>query len=44
MASDARARLLLTHSLIEGFGRYKGRIGMTGCVLCGVECESVIHV
>ena len=33
-----------THGLNEEFGRNKGRNGMTGCILCGDECESVVHV
>ena len=47
--SDARTRLLFkfrsgTHGLNEELGRHKGRNGMTGCILCGDECESVVHV
>ena len=32
------------HSLSEELGTHKGRNGMTGCILCGDECESVVHV
>ena len=45
---DAGTRLLFkfrsrTHGLVEELGRHKGRNGMTGCTLCGDECESVVH-
>ena len=30
--------------LNEELGRHKGRNGMTGCILCGDECESVVHI
>ena len=33
-----------THGLNEELGRHKGRNGRTECVLCGDECESVVHV
>ena len=47
--SDAGTRLLFkfrsgTHSLNEELGRHRGRNGRTECVLCGDECESVVHV
>ena len=47
--SDAGTRLLFkfrsgTHSLNEEVGRHRGRNGRTECVLCGDECESVVHV
>ena len=28
----------------EELGRHRGRNGMTECILCANECESVIHV
>ena len=34
-----------THGLNEELGRNnRGREGKLECVLCGVECESVVHV
>ena len=33
-----------THALNEELGRHRGRNGMTECILCGDECESVVHV
>ena len=33
-----------THGLNEKLGRHKGRNGLTECILCGDECESVVHV
>ena len=33
-----------THGLNEELGRHRGREGKSECVLCGAECESVIHV
>ena len=47
--SDAGTRLLFkfrsgTHGLNEELGRHRGRNGRTKCVLCGDECESVVHV
>ena len=47
--SDAGTRLLFkfrsgTHGLNEELGRHRGRSGRTECVLCGDECESVVHV
>ena len=47
--SDAGTRLLFkftsgTHGLNEELGRHRGRNGRTECVLCGDECESVVHV
>ena len=47
--SDAGIRLLFkfrsgTHGLNEELGRHRGRNGRTECVLCGDECESVVHV
>ena len=33
-----------THGLNEELGRHRGRNGRTECVLCGDECESVVHV
>ena len=32
------------HDLNEELGRHRGRNGRTECVLCGDECESVVHV
>ena len=32
-----------THGLNEELGRHSGRNGRTKCVLCGNECESVVH-
>ena len=45
---DAGTRLLFkfrsgTHGLNEELGRHRGREGKSECVLCGAECESVIH-
>ena len=28
----------------EELGRHRGREGKSECVLCGAECESVLHV
>ena len=47
--SDAGTRLLFkfrsgTHGLNEELGRHRGRNGRTEWVLCGDECESVVHV
>ena len=47
--SDTGTRLLFkftsgTHGLNEELGRHRGRNGRTECVLCGDECESVVHV
>ena len=47
--SDAGTRLLFkfrsgTHGLNEELGTHRGRNGRTECVLCGDECESVVHV
>ena len=47
--SDAETRLLFkvrsgTHDLNEELGRHGGRNGRTECILCGPECESVVHV
>ena len=47
--SDAGTGLLFkfrsgTHGLNEELGRHRGRNGRTECVLCGDECESVVHV
>ena len=47
--SDAGTRLLFkfrsgTHGLNEELGRHRGRNDRTECVLCGNECESVVHV
>ena len=28
----------------EELGRHRGRNGRTECILCGDECESVVHV
>ena len=33
-----------THGLNEELGRHRGRNGRTECILCGDECESVVHV
>ena len=46
---DAGTRLLFkfrsgTHGLNEELGRHRGRQGKSECVLCGAECESVVHV
>ena len=46
---DPGTRLLFkfrsgTHGLNEELGRHRGRNGRTECVLCGDECESVVHV
>ena len=32
------------HGLNEGLGWHTGREGKSECVLCGAECESVVHV
>ena len=47
--SDAGTRLLFkfrsgTHGLNEELGRHRGRNGRTECVLCGDECESIVHI
>ena len=47
--SDAGIRLLFrfrsgTHGLNEELGRHRGSNGRTECVLCGDECENVVHV
>ena len=47
--SDAGSRLLFkfrsgTHGLNEELGRHRGREGKVECILCGAECESVVHV
>ena len=47
--SDAVTRLLFkfrlgTHGLNEELGRHRGREGESECILCGAECESVVHV
>ena len=47
--SDAGTRLLFqfrsgTHGLNEELGRHRGKNSRTECVLCGDECESVVHV
>ena len=47
--SDAGTRPLFkfrsgTRGLNEELGRHRGRNGRTECVLCGDECESVVHV
>ena len=47
--SDAGTRLLFkfksgTHGLNEELGRHRGRNGRSECVLCGDECENVVHV
>ena len=47
--SDAGTRLLFkfrsgTHGLNEELGRHRGRNGRTEHILCGDECESVVHV
>ena len=46
---DAGTRLLFkfrsgTHGLNEELGRHRGREGKSECVLCGAECENVVHV
>ena len=46
---DAGTRLLFkfrsgAHGLNEELGRHRGREGKSECVLCGAECESVVHV
>ena len=46
---DAGSRLLFkfrsgTHGLNEELGRHRGREGKVECILCGAECESVMHV
>ena len=33
-----------THGLNEELDRHRGREGKSECVLCGAECESVVHV
>ena len=33
-----------THGLNEELGRHRGREGKSECVLCGAECECVVHV
>ena len=47
--SDAGTRPLFkirsgTHSLNEELGRHRRRNDRTECILCGDECESVVHV
>ena len=44
--SDTGARLLFKFraGINEELGRHKGRNGMTGFILCGDECDSVVHV
>ena len=47
--SDVGIRLLFkfrsrTHGLNEELGRHRERNGRTECILCGDECESVVHV
>ena len=47
--SDAGTRLLFkfrsgTHGLNEELGKHRGRKSMTECILCGIECESIVHV
>ena len=47
--SDAGTRLPFkfrsgTHSLNDELGRHRGRNGRTECILCGDECESVVHI
>ena len=47
--SDAGSRLLLkfrsgTHGLNEELGRHRGRDRKVKRVLCGAECESLVHV
>ena len=32
-----------THSLNEELGRHRGREGKSECVLCGAECETIVH-
>ena len=32
-----------THGLNEELSRHRGREGKSECVLCGAECESVVH-
>ena len=32
------------NGLNEELGRHRGREGKSECVLCGAECESVVHV
>ena len=43
---DAGTRLLFsgTHGLNGELGRHGRREGKSECVLCGAECESVVHV
>ena len=33
-----------THGLNEELGMDRGREGKVECILCGIECESVMHV
>ena len=33
-----------THGLNEELGRHRGREGISECVLCGAECESIVQV
>ena len=35
---------LSSHGLNEELGRHRGREGKSECVLCGAECESVVHM
>ena len=47
--SDAGTRLLFKfwsgmHGLNEELARHRGRNSRTECILCGDECESVVHV
>ena len=47
--SDVRTRLFFKvrsrlHDSNEELGRSRGREGKSECSLCGVECESVVHV
>ena len=32
------------HGLNEKLGRHRGREGKSECILCGAECESMVHV
>ena len=36
--------IIMYTTLYEGLGRHKRKNGMTGCTLCGDECESVVYV
>ena len=32
------------HGPNEELGRHRGREGKLKCILCGAECENVVHV